>query len=205
MSLEIVSRLADAILKSQKNITYISRKSSITRPMIYKILKKEIKSISVDTVQRICHAIDINPNTIVSGEQQKQQGFKIPVLGSIPAGVPIEAIQDIIEYEEISQEMASHGSYFALKVNGDSMLPTIKSGDTVIIRQQEDAESGKICVVMINGYDATLKEIKKDPNGVWILPHNPNSEFKPTFYSNMEVENLPIRILGIAVEIRRSL
>ena len=140
-------------------------------------------------------------------QQTTSKGVKIPVLGTIPAGIPIEAIEDVLDYEEISEDMARKGDYFALKVKGDSMLPTIKDGDIVIIKQQDDADSGKICVVMINGYDATLKEIKKDPDnqGLWVLPHNPNSDFKPTFYSNKEVYDTPVRILGIAVEIRRSL
>lgn len=93
----------------------------------------------------------------------ESSAFKIPVLGVIPAGTPIEAVEDILDYEDISEDMARRGNYFALKVRGDSMLPTVKDGDVVIVRQQEDAESGQICVVMINGYDATLKEIKKNP------------------------------------------
>ena len=138
-------------------------------------------------------------------EQPKNTGVKIPVLGTIPAGIPIEAIQDILDYEEISQELANTGEFFALKVQGDSMLPTIKDGDVVIIKKQEDADSGKICVVMINGFDATLKEIKKDTQGLWVLPHNANAEFKPTFFSAKEVDEVPVRIVGVAVEIRRSL
>lgn len=206
MSKDIIEALADAIIKSDMTIAEISRKSTITRPMIYKIIKKEINRISMDTVQHICKAIKVEPSNLFEmGELNLHKAVKIPVLGSIPAGTPIEAVQDILEYEEISTEMAKHGLYFALRVAGDSMLPTIKNGDIVIIRQQNDAESGKICVVMINGYDATLKEIKKDTNGIWILPHNPNSEFKPTFYSNNEIEKLPIKILGVAVEIRRNL
>lgn len=135
----------------------------------------------------------------------KSKGIKIPVLGTIPAGIPIEAIEEILDYEEISEEMARTGEYFALKVKGDSMLPTIKDGDTIIVKKAEDAETGKICVVMINGYDATLKEIKKDPQGLYVIPHNPNSDFKPTFFSNHEIETVPVRIIGVAVEIRRSL
>ena len=126
------------------------------------------------------------------------------MLGSIPAGVPIEAIQDVLDYEEISQEMANTGEFFGLRVNGDSMSPVIQDGDTVIIRKQSSADNGKICVVMVNGYDATLKEIKREENGIWVLPKNPNCEFKPTFYTNNDIENLPIRILGVVVELRRS-
>lgn len=162
------------------------------------ILKKLAKALPCSYEELMEKAGYITP-------QQVKQPIKIPVLGEIPAGIPIEAVEDIIDYEEISEDMAKRGEYFGLKVKGDSMMPTIKDGDVVIIRQQDDAESGKICVVMINGDDATLKEIKKEQNGIWILPHNPNSDFRPTFYSNQEIIDKPVRIVGVAVEIRRSL
>ena len=169
---------------------------------------------SAKSFLRILDVLNITANELVkfssannssSIHKSKTNAIKIPVLGSIPAGIPIEAIQDIIDYEEISEEMAYIGEYFALKVKGNSMSPSIQNGDIVIIRKQEDADTGKICVVMINGYDATLKQIKKDSNGLWVLPHNPNADFKPTFYTNKEIEELPVKIIGVAVEIRRSI
>ena len=160
------------------------------------------------TLTKIADFFSVSIDYLIGKEtplKNNRKGIKIPVLGSIPAGIALEAIEDILDYEEISEEQARTGEFFALKVKGESMEPTIHDGDIIIFRKQEDADSGKICVVMINGNDATLKEIKKEPNGLWVLPHNPNSEFKPTFYSNEEVEKIPVRILGIAVEIRRSL
>ncbi|MBQ8845064.1 MAG: helix-turn-helix domain-containing protein [Clostridia bacterium] len=159
----------------------------------------------LQTLTKIAEFFNTTTDNLLGKITPTNKAKKIPVLGTIPAGIPIEAIEEILDYEEISEEMALRGEYFALKVKGDSMLPTIKNGDVVIVRQQDDAESGKICVVMINGYDATLKEIKKDPNGIWILPHNSNNEFKPTFYTNQEILDTPVRIIGVAVEIRRSL
>ena len=137
--------------------------------------------------------------------QEKKSSTKIPVLGTIPAGIPIEAVEEIVDYEEISTEMATRGEFFALKVKGDSMSPLINDGDVVIIKKQDDAESGKICVVMINGFDATLKEIKKEENGLWVLPKNPYSDFSPKFFTNEEINKTPIKVIGVAVEIRRSL
>lgn len=158
-----------------------------------------------DTLKKIADFFGVSIDYLLGRTSYKPKGVKIPVLGTIPAGVPIEAIEEVLDYEEISEDMASHGTYFALKVKGNSMLPTIKDGDVVIVRQQDDADSGKICVVMINGFDATLKEIKKDPQGLWVLPHNPESDFKPSFFSNKQVDDVPVRIIGVAVEIRRSL
>lgn len=198
--------LIKAIYESNMPITTIAQRSGITRQHIYSIMNRK-KNVSSSTLESICKAINISPSSLFNGviEKTKSKGVKIPVLGSIPAGIPIEAIEDIVDYEEITENMAKSGTHFGLRVQGDSMQPTINAGDIVIIRQQEDAENGKICVVMVNGYDATLKAIKKEPNGLWVLPHNPNSDFKPTFYTNKEVEELPVRILGVAVEIRRSL
>jgi repressor LexA len=137
--------------------------------------------------------------------QEKKSSTKIPVLGTIPAGIPIEAVEEVVDYEEISEDMATRGEFFALKVKGDSMSPLINDGDVVIIKKQDDAESGKICVVMINGFDATLKEIKKEENGLWVLPKNPYSDFSPRFFTNEEINKTPIKVIGVAVEIRRSL
>ena len=127
------------------------------------------------------------------------------MLGTIVAGIPIEAVEDILDYEEIPEAMSARGEYFALKVKGDSMSPVINEGDVVIIKKESTAETGDICVVMINGFDATLKEIKKELNGIWILPKNPYSDFKPTFFTNQEIISTPVKILGVAKEIRRKL
>ena len=196
--------LVKAIAESKMPLSRIAERAGVSRQHIYKIISGE-KNVSSSTLEKICAAINITPSSLYNGEITKISGKKIPVLGIIPAGIPIEAIEDIIDYEEISDDLASRGEYFALKVRGDSMTPTINDGDVVIIKKQDDAESGKICVVMIDGCDATLKQIKKDPNGLWVLPHNPNSSFRPTFYTNKEVLSLPVKILGVAVEIRRSL
>ena len=124
----------------------------------------------------------------------------IPVLGDVAAGIPIEAIQDIVDYEEIDQAMASTGEFFGLRLKGDSMEPRMKDGDVVIVRKQEDAETGDIVVAMVNGDSATIKRIKKGPSGITLIPNNP--VFDPLFYSYDEVASLPVRILGKVVELR---
>lgn len=133
-------------------------------------------------------------------DKQGVRGVKIPVYGEIAAGIPIEAIEDIIDFEEITPEMAETGEYIALKVKGDSMAPRILEGDVVIIRRQETIESGEIAAVMVNGDSATLKKIKYADNGLWLMGNNPS--FQPIFYSKQECATLPVRILGKMVEFR---
>lgn len=124
----------------------------------------------------------------------------IPVIGTIPAGTPVEAIEDILDYEEITPKMASQGEHFALKIKGHSMEPKISDGDVVIVRQQDDCENGEIAVVLVNGDEATVKRIKKRPEGLLLIPNNP--AYEPMFYSNEEIESLPVRIIGKVVELR---
>lgn len=124
----------------------------------------------------------------------------VPVLGYVRAGIPTEAVEEILDYEEISPAMAAQGDYFALKIKGSSMEPRIHEGDVVIVRKQDDADTGDVAVVVVNGDDATVKRIKKGPEGLMLIPSNP--AFEPMFYSNDEVNSLPVTILGKVVELR---
>lgn len=131
---------------------------------------------------------------------QSTGGVWIPVLGRVAAGIPIEAIEDVEDYEEISLDMAKTGEFFALKIQGDSMEPRIKTGDVVIVKQQPDCDNGDVAVVLVNGLDATVKRIKKSPGGIMLIPTN--SAYEPMFYSNEDVKKLPVRIIGKVVELR---
>ena len=183
--------------KTQKDIARLLNKSQqsygkyengITEPDAESLkILADYYSISVDELLG-------NSNTIT------EKGIKIPVLGSIPAGIPIEAIEEILDYEEIPKEWASQGEYFGLKVKGNSMEPRICSGDVVIVRKQENAETGDVCVVMVNGFDATLKQIKKDSGGITLVPFN--KAYSPVYYTSKEIQELPVRIVGKVVELR---
>lgn len=131
----------------------------------------------------------------------KSKGIRIPVLGRIAAGVPIDAVQEILDYEEITPEMNSMGEYFALKIHGASMEPRMVEGDVVIVRKQDDVESGDVAIVLINGNDATVKRVKKQKDGITLIATN-TSVYEPHYYSNKEIATLPIKILGKVVELR---
>ena len=133
-------------------------------------------------------------------EPAPSAGVRVPVYGKVAAGIPIEAIENVEDYEEISPEMASRGKYIALTIHGQSMEPRMNEGDVVIVRLQEDVESGDTAIVMVNGGDSTCKKIKKTPEGVMLISTNP--AFEPMFYSNAQITDLPVRILGKVVELR---
>ncbi len=129
---------------------------------------------------------------------------KIPLLGKVPAGVPIEAVEEILGYEEIPASMLNGGeNYFALKVDGDSMFPDYKTGDIIIIKQQPDCNSGDDCIVMVNGDDATFKRVIKQEKSIILKPLN--NQYEPYVFSEYDIMTKPVKIIGIAIEVRRKL
>lgn len=131
---------------------------------------------------------------------QSSKGRWIPVLGDVAAGIPIDAIEDIVDYEEIPNEMAKSGEFFGLRIKGDSMLPVMKTGDVVIVRKQDTVEDGDIAVVLVNGDSATVKKVKIVQNGIYLIPFN--TAFAPMLYSQADIDSLPVKILGRVMELR---
>ena len=137
------------------------------------------------------------PNTHTS------KSVTINVLGRVAAGIPIEAVENIIDTEEISLEMARTGEFFGLQIHGDSMEPRIYDGDVVIVRQQEDAESGEIVIALVNGSDATCKRLIKYAQGISLM--SLNSKYEPMMFTNKDIEEKPVKIIGKVVELRGKL
>lgn len=147
----------------------------------------------------LCRSNDPYGDTVVS-----PGAVRVPVLGTIPAGIPLEAIEDIIDWEEIPKEWTRGGrEFFGLKVNGNSMAPRYEDGDVIIFRRAESCESGDDCAVMVNSDDATFKRVRISEKGMALIPLNP--EYETHFYTNEEVRELPIRIIGVVYELRRRL
>ena len=132
-----------------------------------------------ETLEIIADYFNVNIEVLLNG---KLAPTRIPVLGKVVAGIPIEAIEEILDYEEIPQSMANNGNYFALQINGESMEPKFSNGDVVIVRKQDDVDNGDIAIVLVNGNDATVKKIKKFDNGINLIPTNP--AYEVITYSN---------------------
>ena len=164
-----------------------------------------------DILFKIAAALDVSINDLfpetrsnVADIRHQKKGIRIPVLGYVAAGIPLEAIEDIIDYEEIDEELARTGDFFALQVHGESMEPVLYEDDVVIVRKQPTADTGDIAIVLINGDEATIKKIKREREGVMLIGYN-TAVYEPHFYSNEEIENLPVQILGKVIELRRKL
>lgn len=173
----------------------------------------EIKNIDIMIISTIADLTNTNIDYLLLksdcptenyNKNIKKKYTRIPVLGKIPAGVPIEMIEDVLDYEDISEDMLKGGKeYFALKINGDSMFPEYLNGDVIIVLKQNSCESGQDCVVAVNGDDATFKRVFKTGNGITLQPLN--NKYMPMFYSNDDVLNKPVKILGVVKQIRRDM
>ena len=129
---------------------------------------------------------------------------RIPILGHVVAGNPTTAIEDIEGYEEIDTRYSPYknGEFFALRVKGDSMQPTLNDGDIIIIKKQNYIEDREIAVVLVDGDEATVKEVKESDGGITLIGHNAYV-YSPHFYSHEEIDNLSVAIIGKVVEMRR--
>ncbi len=158
-----------------------------------------------DNLRKLANYFDVSVDYLLGRDQGQNQTNNryIPLLGSVPAGVPIEAIEDIEEYIDIYPRFVKHGELFALRVQGDSMEPDLRNGDIVIIEKQEYVENGQIAVVRVNGEDFTIKRVKLSPKGIMLIPSNP--AYDPVFFDSDQVAALPITIIGKVIEIRRRL
>lgn len=164
---------------------------------------------SFEIVSKLADYFNVSIDYLLGRENIESVQFnrnvvKIPIYGQIPAGIPIEMIEDsfVEDYEELDASSVRGGQYFGLKVKGNSMYPEFKNGDTIIFKQQDNCESGQFCAVSINHTECTFKKVLKKESGITLMPLNP--DYEPLFFTNDEIKNLPITILGVVKEVRRT-
>lgn len=199
------------MLREEKGLTQkdLAEKLSLT-PKAISFYELGSREPSGDALIHMAHILGtttdylLGNSTTKEAEQKVGRGVRIPVLGRVVAGIPIEAVEEILDYEEITPELAASGEFFALKIRGHSMEPRMMEGDVVIVRRQDDVESGDVAIVLVNGNEATVKRVKKQEDGITLIATN-TSVYEPHYYSNKEIEELPVRILGKVVELRGKL
>lgn len=195
-----------------KNIKYYMHRNNIRPTDICGTLKFPMATFSdwinaktyprIDKIELMANYFGIEKSDLVEEKKRVKKGVTINVLGRVAAGIPIEAIENIIDTEEIAEELARTGSFFGLQIHGDSMIPNICDGDIVIVRQQEDAETGDIVIATVNGTDATCKRLRKYKDGIELIANNPT--YEPLDFSNQEILEKPVKIIGKVVELRRK-
>ena len=218
------NKLKEIIIEKFGSVRQFSLKIDIPYTTVDSILKRGIDNSNVGNVIKICKALNLSVDNLLDNKEiisilnfdnaspveMSSDTIQIPVLGTIKAGVAIEAQEDIIEYIDIPKDWIKGGkTFYGLQISGDSMFPKYQEKDIVIFEKIEDFTSanGKDCAVMVNGFDATFKNVRLNQHGVQLIPLNINNSdgYEPTFYDSEQIQNLPVKIIGIAREKRTKL
>lgn len=182
----------------------LGEKLGLQKSAIAKYENGRVENMKRSVIANMANILKCSPSYLMGWEEDlptsKRHAVTINVLGRVAAGIPLEAIEDIIDTEEIDEDLARTGTFFGLQIHGDSMEPRMCEGDIVIVRRQDDAESGEIVIATVNGSDATCKRLRKYRDGIELISNNPS--YDPMFFSNEEIENKPVRIIGKVVELR---
>lgn len=159
----------------------------------------------MDRIKKLAEHFGCNVSDLIDDKTVEDQitAVAIPVLGTVPAGIPIEAIQDILGYEEIPKIMADTGEFFCLRVEGNSMYPLLYSGETIVIKKQETADNGDIVVALVDNEETTVKRLKKVSDGIILEAENP--EYNSLYFNEKQIQNEKVKIIGKAVESRKKL
>ena len=162
----------------EKNMTNreLSYRIGVTEVTIGRYIKG-MREPNATNLANIAEVLGVTTDYLLGNTQEpKGKGVSIPILGKVVAGIPIEAVEEILDYEEITPELANTGTFFALKIQGESMEPKLSDGDIVII---------------------------KHDNGIFLHGFNP-SVYTDVFYTNQQIGELPVIILGKVIESRRK-
>ena len=160
----------------------------------------------IDKIEKMANYVGIEKSDLVEDHTYTKSDipvYRIPIVGKVVAGTPIDAIENITDYIRVTNPEAADGSYYGLYVTGASMEPEMREGDLVIVHKQDYFDSGDICIVLVNGSEATVKKVMKNEQGLTLIGFKP-IVYPPLFYNAHEVENLPVRIIGKVKQVRRS-
>lgn len=193
----------DFARRSDISYTYVS---ALEKNLDYRT-KKPI-SPTLDVVKKIAKAIDVPLDDMLKmldGEQTVTLNANIiNVYSSVHAGILSEMIENIVDTEEISEKMAnSDKTYFGIKVKGDSMSPKYLENDTLIVEKTSACNNGDDCIVAVNGNEAFLKRVYINSTGITLQALNP--KYEPLVYTNDDIRNIPITIIGVVRELRRKI
>jgi len=211
------NKIKELIIEKYGSVRNFSFKINIPYTTVYIILKRVIDNSNVGNVIKMCKALNLSidnlidnkaiiPNLEFDNASYLDYGsdiIKIPVYGTIKAGIPIESQNDIIDYVDIPKDWTNGGKkFYGLKISGDSMFPKYSENDIVIFEQNDDIEAykNKDVAVMINGTESTFKKILVNEQGIVLQPYN--TAYDIMMYSKEQVEQLPIKVIGIAREKR---
>lgn len=185
------------------SVKAFSEEVGLAYTTVRSILERGVFNAKVENVIKICKGLDIKPEDLMGIEKPKVESpidtlpvKKIPVVSKISAGLPIYSEENLIDYIYFATDkIDSDKEEFALRVSGDSMDKIFQEGDVVVIEKDSTVENGQLGVVMINGYNATVKRIRYNNDQIILIPESNNPNHYPQVYG----VNDEVKIVGRVV------
>ncbi|MCG2227945.1 LexA family transcriptional regulator [Staphylococcus epidermidis] len=181
------------------SIKAFSEEIGLAYTTVRSILERGVFNAKVENVIKICKGLNIKPEEIMDIEQPQIETLpvkKIPVVSKISAGLPIYSEENLIDYIYFAtNKLNSDKEEFGLKVSGDSMDKIFQDGDIVVVEKDSVVENGQLGVVMINGYNATVKRIRYNGDQIILIPESNNSNHYPQVYGKDD----EVKVIGRVV------
>lgn len=197
----------NAIIKERRlalglTLEEVGNAVGVSRATVQRWESGSIANMKQSRIKALADILQISTAQLVGEDTpyDKPKYVKIPVLGRVAAGLPMSAVEEILDYEEVPFEWTQNSEIFALQIKGDSMEPRITEGDVVIVRRQSDVDSNQIAIVLVNGDDATCKRVVKHADGITLIATNP--KYTPMSFTKEQIIELPVTILGRVIELR---
>ncbi|BFL72084.1 XRE family transcriptional regulator [Anaerococcus nagyae] len=200
-------QIGDKLTYLRKSAKYsqdeLARKINTSRSSIA-MYESNARIPTTSTLSRYADLFDVSIDYLLGNEKNTNSDkYEVPVYRAVSCGNPFIADEDIVDFEEINPKLKIQGEHFGLRLKGQSMEPNFKEGDVVIVRKQSTVDSGEIAIVRVNGDEATMKIVEISPEGITLIATNPDV-FLPRFYSNEEIQTIPVEIIGKVIEQRRK-
>ncbi|HCY2769765.1 TPA: LexA family protein [Staphylococcus aureus] len=161
----------------------------------------DIENMKRDKIVKLAKALRVSPSYIMGIEDEKPQletipVKKIPVVSKISAGIPIYTEENLIDYIYFAtKNLNSNKEEFGLQVSGDSMDKLFQDGDVVVVEKDSTVENGQLGVVLVNGYNGTVKRIRYNNDQIILIPESNNPSHYPQVYGKDD----EVKIVGRVV------
>lgn len=207
--------------KVSQRLIYARKNKKLTLEEVGKILgvhkssvlrweRGSVQSIKLSILESLAKIYNVSPTWIMGFDVPENdmfygrtENYTIPILGEVKAGYDSLVAENVLGSIPIDKFAYSNSSeYFAIKVKGDSMQPELYQDDIVIVHKQEDFENNDLCIVLINGDEATIKRVKKIDNGIILQPANQN--YDPMIFTETDIVSKPVKIIGVVKELKRN-
>lgn len=178
---------------------YIASQLGVNRSTVTRWLKGDTKVTNPEVIEKLSFILGVDVESLINSEER----YEKPVLGEVKAGYDLLIDENFEGYEQVTQDDYYRGDFF-LRVVGDSMSGAhIHDGDLLYVKRCNDVPSGTIAVVLINRCEVTVKKVVKKEGLLILEPANPSVDVR--YYSQEEVESLPVEIIGKALYSRSDL